>query len=504
MLEGTKNRAFKTWLVNNPNPTFEKLDEELYLQQKIDFFQIPHVKGATVATNRLPIINKIYSVAMDELYHKKGDNRSVEGYLEPVILNKQLSSSILKLLSKRKTDTSSGFKTYKYYAETSKIETSIIVLAPYEYNVRVSSELPYLIKVKPIGVVTDKCIFILNDKPEPTTLKIPKLEPNFPVLTLKDTRKILSEVSSLSMGKGDRHISDSLISPSVGSELFDTKTAVNGIGSSYINDRHVNEDIRTLSEILNNSSFGLSLEQFGVITYQSGSMADIEKLRRDPQAIKKLKVLSGDLPSTETINNFTFSEFRYKSKGINIESKHELETNTALQHSLAYYSVLKPKTISLSLYNEICQKVLKEVESFKEKNSESIVNNIIDEGLLPTQLGRIASFYKAYDMKNILELVKNTINMGVGSVIYDYQLTQSNRQKFLKAAETMPPELIHALFDSDRTKEGIIRILITKYDYSEKKAMMTFEEVRSKGLLVTPDNVHYFLQYENNMRFSGD
>ena len=508
MFETSKNRAFKTWLVNTPDPTFEKLEEELYLQKKIDFFQIPHVKGAPLATNRLPIINKLYSAAMDELYHRKGDNRSIEGYLQPHIPSKILSSSILKLLDKCKIDTSRGFKTYKYYAETSKLETDAIILAPYEYNVMISSELPYLIKFKHLGRVKDKHLFILNDKPEPTTLSIPKTLPPCPVLTLKETRKILSEVSSLSMGKGDRHISDSLISPFVGSELFDTGTSVNGIGSSYIDDKHVSEDVRTLTKILNNSSLGLSLEQFGVITYRSGSMAEIEKLRRNPQAIKKLKVLSGDIPSTETVNNFTFSEFRYKSNGINIDSKHELETNTALQHSLAYYSVLKPKSISINQYNEICKTVLKEIDSFKEKNSDNIVSNIINEGLLPRQLGRIASFYKAYDMNNILKLVENAIQIGVASTIYDYHLSDSirpkHRPKFEAAAETMPPELIHALYDSDRTKESIIRKLITRHDYSEKNAMKLFEEVTFNGTLTTRDNVHYSLQYENNMKFSGD
>ena len=375
MFETNENRYFMKWLVQNKTVNFENLLERNVLQQKIDYFKIPKLKGISQPTYRIPIIKSLQEKARNDLFRTRGENKTTGGYLEPYSPSKQISSSIFKLLDKKKINLERGFKTYKFYAEPTKYEINVIIIAPYEYNVMIDSQLPYTVNVKYLGRARDNEMFLLTDRPDPSALKLPEIDLPFVKLDLNDTRKIISDVSSLSMGKGDLHILDCLIAPHIGSQIFGN--SVNDVGSSYIKRKGVSQDVFLLNDALNNQCSGIPLGHFGIINYLNGLPAKIENMRIDPQVIKKLNVLSWDVQTSEKENNLTLSEFRYKTDAINVDNKRELVTNTALQYSMVYYALLKNKSILRSTYYQICQKVIKLIHSYKLtlRKTSNFMNN---------------------------------------------------------------------------------------------------------------------------------
>lgn len=485
---------------------FEDLAQLQEYQQKMDFFTIVDPSSKKVQTFRLPIIKNIVSTTLRSLHGSSiGDIITVDGYLEYLYAHKVLAEKIFKFAQKNEIASNEGFKTYEFYAESSKVPTDVIVLAPSNFNSDVSPDLPYTLKFENIGRIYDatecKSVFLLKDDPKPTILKIPKIDAPFPILNLKDLRKGLSEVSSLSVG--DEHVCNSLLSPFVGSDFFKKNIIVDGIGSSFIQNDGLGTDVQKLNDLLKNSSYGLSLEQFGVLNISSkGLVEQIDKMRGSKEALQKLRVLSWNMPTSKDANNLKLSEFKYKSEPINIEAKRDILNNVAFQHSLAYYALLKNKTVQQSTYDEALKKILDYVSSFKSEG-DAVFERIIDNNQLPVQIGRIASFYAAFDTPNIVELTKNTIETGVDSTIYDVVPSDNRPKEKTLGEENIPLGVWAAIFASDRTHEGIIEKFMSRFGWSQKRAEEQLRHLHEKGRIISPDGVHYRLLNETKFNLKG-
>jgi len=146
--------------------------------------------------------------------------------------------------------------------------------------------------------------------------------------------------------------------------------------------------------------------------------------------------------------------------------------------------------------------------SYKEKNGATVINKIIDDGLLSQQIARTASFYSTYDTKNIIGAVRNAIEMGVSSTMYELNISQSENIKFQTRARQMPPEFFTVLFDSDgmeeRTEEALTKKLVERFDYPELRAKKLIHQLWQDGVIIAPDKVHFELRHEHRMVFKGD
>lgn len=489
---------------------FKDLVELQEYQQKLNFFELTDARDSDIPTHRLPIVKAIFSTTVKALHNsQRGQTVSVEGYLEPLYSNKALSEKIFRFASKADV-ASIGFKTYNFYAEPSRKPTEVIVLASSGLGVDVSPDLPYSLKLEMVGRLEEKddckSILMLKDEPEPTILKIPKIELPFPLLSLKELRKGLAEVSSLS--RGDEHVCNSLISPFIGSDFFNKKLIVDGIGSSYMQNSGLQADVGKLNDILKTSAYGLSLEQFGVFNISAGLAEDMDKMRTNSQTLQKFRTLSWNMPTSKEVNNLKLSEFRYKSEAFNIDSGRDIRNNIALQHSLAYYAIIKNKAVKQSVYDESLLKAITYINSLKEAK-DIVFDIIIDEIKLPSQVGRMLSFFTAFDASDsdLVKLAKSTLITGIDSTADDIVALKSEHMTdefggvgYISKKHTLgkgvPLGVWSAIFSSDRTKDSIVEKIMDKFGWSAKRAEEQLTQLHEEGQIICPDGVHYRLLSE--------
>ncbi len=472
--------------------SFDELIEEIEYSGKKNFYE----NYDSSATNKLPLNQKLYSQANAKLRsHKK--IKEIEGYLElitkpAVMLNKKIHS-ILKLNKYDELET--GYKLYKFYAELSKNDLMTIILAPYE--TKLNSEIPYSIKIK--KPTSNKLehnkkyyeLFFLMEKPEPTTLKISKDDnPTYPVLTLKEMQKSITEISSLSMK--DNHVSDSLLAPYIGSDILDKKISVDGLGASYLYDSKTKKDVAVFDKYLNKSDYGINLEHMGILNELNGTINEFKSMRKNKEILKNYNVLSWNVSSKIKDDNIRESEYKYAIDGINIYGERDIANNTALQNSLIYYGCLSDKQISKS-FDDILNSVLLKLSSRMNKTQERVYNNIYDSDLVEIQCARITSYYTAFENNN-QKIQKNVIDTFEKNITQIEEKIDEEKyhQKDREYAPKIPLNIRRAVACSDKTKESIIANIVEFMNWTEKRSEQSFKELIEDGTIYSRDGgIHY-------------
>ncbi|MCK5039959.1 MAG: hypothetical protein KAR87_03260 [Candidatus Aenigmarchaeota archaeon] len=474
--------------------SFEELIEEIGYSGKKNFYE----NYDSTAIKKLPLNQKLYSQANAKLRSGK-KIKAIEGYLELIKKPSKLLIKKIQFIFKRNKcmESDSGFKLYNFYAELSRNDLMTIIIAPYE--TKLDSDIPYSIKIKKItGSKLEHNknyyeLFSLMSKPEATTLKISKdNNPKYPVLTLKEMQKSITEISSLSMR--DNHVSDSLLSPYIGSDILDRKTYVDGLGASYIYDSRTKKDVDVFDKYLNNSDYGITLEHVGILNELNGTIKEFESMRKNREILKNYNVLSWNVASKIKDNNIRESEYKYAIDGINVYGEKDIANNTALQNSLIYYGCLGDKQLTSKSFNQVLDSSILKISSWMNKTEEIIFNNIYDMDLIEIQCARITSYYTAFE-KNNQKIQKNVINTFEKNITQVIEKIDEEKKYNLKEREwkvEIPLDIRRAILISDKTKEDIIANIVELMNWTEKRSEQYFTKLSEEGRIFSRDGgIHY-------------
>ncbi len=477
---------------------FKDLVELQEFQQKLDYFRISNPKHLNFSINKLPIVLKIHSTTMDKFHNSTiGSKITVDGYLEPYFPKKMETRTILKYLETHGFQVNEGFRTYAFYAVSSKIPTEVIIIAPREYEFVINSEMPHTLKIINLKRIKYQTIALLQDVPEPITLKIPPIETPYPVLTLKEIRKCITQISSLD--SPDKQIIDALIAPNIGSDFVKKHVETDGIGSSYVHNKTVEQDVTLLNNMLKESSSGLSLQDYGIINISNKHNSHLLNIkRRDPLVLKMCNVFSWDIPSSLNRNNLPLSEYRMNPEGINIIDTKDIQNNTALQYSILHYGLLRKGLVSTTTHDMICKKLIDNVSELMQDKTNSI-NKIMDINSLPKQAGRVVSFYKKFNIPNALDVAYKSIDDGIDSILQDDVFLMNCKESHQLSTENIPIDIMKAYHSCPKkTKDNIIEHIMERTGWSEKRAEKAFDELVENGTFTAYDNVHYRFTHDAN------
>lgn len=466
------------------------------------YLDFPETKKTYLISQRLPIIQKIYRNSVIPLFRVRvGNSIGTIGYLEPIITTKLLLAKVKKWEEKFRINLRDGFNVYKFFAETSKIDTKVLIVSP--TNMKPSTKFPNELKLMRLGDMRDSIVFYLTDY-EATTLSLSDTDFDFPLLNHKRIIKSLSEISNLSMEKRDVHISNSILSSYIGTDF--KRESVDGIGSSYLSKIKLKKDLMKIDEILKNEKFGISFSHFGILNHFDGNIFDIMNLRRE--SFGKFKTVSWNVPSDTTMRNVKLSEFKYSFDNELLRNYRlrDLENNLEFHHSLLQYAI-KDKRITSELYGELVVTASKEIGQWLENKDSNLIFKIIDLKNMNEQVGRIASYFSTYGIgdKEMKKQITETISHNIGDILTEKQFQVMSKDKArTKGAERiereLDPKIRIAFYSSDRTKQNIIEKFMEHLGCSEKKAEEVFGKLEN-GIIFTPDDVHYRWWNESQFKF---
>lgn len=480
-----------------------KYGREVILEQKLRYFE-SHSKNPQILSKRMPFVRSALQSTLLKLSRaRKGVAVEVEGYLALKLKDsKFFTKTVIKWLKENRIDITKGFKTYDFYTELTKIDTGIVVIAPFEFQI--DAELPYSIKVTRLGRVTSlEDVFYLKEKPEPTFLRVSLPDHDIPILTQKQMHRCLAQVSSLSMK--DSHIFNAIVSPYVGADWVKRTSYADGMGNSFLENEQVMADLKKLNDLLINPQLGLPISHHGVLNVLKSSPVAVEQLRAS-QKVQKFRTVSWNLPTNQQANNLKQSELKYFTEGINIHDMRDIRNDAAFQYSLMYCSLVKDKGVTFQAYDSAMPKALKTVEEWVGKTNEEIIDCIVDGQTLDMQVGRITSYFfgmahKVRDEDVIVRKVTDTINQNMGSLIENAHLEAPTSWRKVSREKEIPRMVRFSFYRSGRTKEGFIEKLMEFQGYNEKRATSCVEELESKGTIYTPDGVHYYWTTESKFKY---
>ena len=463
-----------------------------------DFHEI-NVNKYNLFSQQLPIPNQLFKQLSEKLFKTNtGETVKVLGYLEPVRI-KYLDKAIMKW-EKFNPNFQNGFRTYSLFAEYSKLPTEVLVVSPVELSP--VTDLPNTLTLMKKGRLnTGKEVFYLKDF-EPDFLKVECTPLGFPVINLKDMQKSIIEMSSLSTI--DKHLLNSILSPYIGSDCFKGHF-INGMGSSYISKFRLTEDLRKINNVLNKSTFGMPLSHFGIINHLTGEIGEINKIREGlagRSLINKFKTLSWNLPSMPDYENLKKSEFKYAIDGeIGIYEPRNLANNVDFQHSILFYNILD-KPVKQDVFDKAMVETYEIILDYLGKDEKNLIFKIMDKDNISIQISRIISYFHPFakDEEETIKYAHETTMHNIEDVLEKIHLDATSTERTFELEVDTEPKVRLAFYSSDRTKMGFIEKYMERTGYSEKRAQQVFQELQSKGLIFSGDNVHFFWTRENKLR----
>ncbi len=462
-----------------------------------EMYDIISQKGKFPASPRSPIVNTQFGNSLRSLY--KGDKTKITGYVElSTVQNITLKRKLERLFNELNLYVKNGFETFNFYAETTKIPTKKVLIAPYGANIK--SDILHEFKVVYLNRIAYVDYFYIEDY-ERTAFKMESQDFKLPVLSLNGMVKGLGEIAP-SLSKKPGHLAHSVLSNYIGSDFIDKHIEIDGVNSSYLKDGDTKSNLLKIKSVFENRNASIPLSHFGIINYLDGNVGDIEKMRSKANLLKRWNVLSWNRPSDST--TIKMSVFNYSSDGaLNIYGITDLKNNLLWQHSILSYAI-KDKTVSSQQFGEVMYSVSKVINSYLDKGEDGLLSQVMDLNNIDLWVGRVTSYFLAFSSNKdvIVPNAVRTLTYNISDAVLSLHSSKQKSKLAYKEKTEVDPRVRVALYlTKTRLKEEFIERIIQITGWSYKITEKYVDGLINGGYLYAPDNIHYRWYTESKFRF---
>lgn len=474
-----------------------RMELEAMINKPRILYDFPQMKKSKehLISQHLPFPKKLHDNFINPLSRTiNGQVVKTQGYFSQCSLSitKEIikSKSLQEFQNQHNLYFGDGSFTYKLDSSLYGIESDIYVISSASMKPDIGQF--YIVTLKKLKELNRGHLFYLQDY-EPSFIRMPESDLDFPVLNLKHMRKYLLEVSP---SIKNEHVGNAILSNYVGSET--SKNKVDGVGSSYIAS-NVKQDLIKIRDCLYGDK--IRVQDFGVHNVFAGTMQEIDALRA--QSMGKFRNISWNIRSYSDLENLKGAEFKYTlgSVGLDIQDTRDLGNNQGFIQSLLFY-INKDKILPANFYGKIINTTLKEILEWCDKGEENMISKLIS-GNIDIQVARIGSYYLSFDTTEdfIIKNVKETISHNIGDIIEQLQKQKMfgiQAKGGVELEKEVDIKIKFAFYASDGSEQGIIESFMDKCGYAEKRAKEILNELKEKGLLFFDGN-RYRWTHEANI-----
>jgi len=448
-------------------------------RKRYDYPIIP--KKEYLTTQKIPIIREIYKKSTKDLHNPLKRDITTIGYLQTS--RKRITQKEIKELKEIGVDISQINK-YNFYAETSRIDTDIFVIAePFKIK---DSYLPLECKL----IRLKDNVFYLKEV-EPTYLKAEGLEIEKPTLNFSEILDTMLKYTQL--GTVGTHIVRALVFPYIGCNFI--KYIADGFGISQLAENkkedYILEGIKFLHNALNYGKLGIPFNHFGILNLLGEK--NINKVNVIRKELTDASYLSWTTPCNEKeITTLKMSELKFYFNEPLFDSwvYEDLKNNLDLRYSLLLYGLKQKEPVDKDIYYKGYKKSVEILEKYigKPKEKEVICDCIIPEEGFPKLIGRCLSALSSVgiDEEKIIPTLKDIITKDIENIAD--KLLEKAKVSIKSREEADPKILLNIIFSEDKSEEGIIEAISKTKDWSMKRSRAYFLQLLENGIIYKGNN----------------